>query len=69
MYSELYSAINAASGYIDSQLDSFELTFAPVSQPKSDEWLVILIALLGLGLTAVAAPFFAGGESRRGNSR
>jgi hypothetical protein len=69
MYSQLSTAISDASGYIASQLDSFELTFAPVAQPKSDEWIVILIALLGLGLTAVAAPFFAEGKFRHRISR
>jgi hypothetical protein len=63
MYSQLYTAISDASRYINSQLASFKLTFAPVAQPKSDEWILILIALLGLGLTAVAALFFARGKS------
>lgn len=64
MYSQLSTAISDASGYIDSQLDSFELTFAPVPPEKNDTWIEILIALLTLGLTAIAAPFFAGGKSR-----
>ncbi|WPG98091.1 Hypothetical protein R9X50_00087700 [Acrodontium crateriforme] len=60
-YSQLYNAINDAAGsYIDSQLQSFEDTFAPVPPARSDEWLLILTSLLGLGLTAIAAPFFDG---------
>lgn len=63
MYSQLYYAINGiAATYVDNQLSDFEDTFAPVPPAKSDEWLVLLIDLLGLGLTAVAAPFFDGGE-------
>jgi hypothetical protein len=69
MYSQFYNAITAAAGqYIDSQLQYFETTFAPVPPPKSDEWLLILINLLGLGISAIAAPFFEGGESRCGVS-
>jgi hypothetical protein len=69
MYSQFYNAITAATGqYIDNQLADFETTFAPVPPPKSDEWLVILISLLGLGITAIAAPFFEGGESQCGVS-
>ncbi|EKV10555.1 glycoside hydrolase family 18 protein [Penicillium digitatum] len=60
-YSQFYDAINAIAGtYIDSQLQDFETTFAPLPPAPSDEWLVILINLLGLGLTVVAAPFFDG---------
>ncbi|KGO58768.1 Glycoside hydrolase, superfamily [Penicillium expansum] len=60
-YSQLWYAINGiAATYIDNQLSDFEDTFAPVPPAKSDEWLDILIDLLGLGLTAVAAPFFDG---------
>jgi hypothetical protein len=66
MYSQFLSAIQGAAGYIDAQLSAFETTFAPVPPPKSDEWLLILISILGLGLTAIAAPFFDGGESRCG---
>ncbi|KAJ5810753.1 uncharacterized protein N7503_002971 [Penicillium pulvis] len=50
----------AAALYIDDQLDEFEDTFAPVPPAPSDEWLVIFISMVGLGLTAVAAPFFDG---------
>ncbi|KAJ5726918.1 Glycoside hydrolase superfamily [Penicillium malachiteum] len=60
-YSQLYNAINGiAATYIDDQLKDFEDTFAPIPPTESDEWLDILIDLLGLGLTAVAAPFFDG---------
>lgn len=63
MYSQLYSAIIGIAGtYIDNQLADFEDTFAPVPPPKSDKWIVLLTDLLALGLTAVAAPFFDGGE-------
>lgn len=63
MYSQLNDAISGiAATYIDNQLSDFEDTFAPVPPPKSDEWIVLLTDLLGLGLTAVAAPFFDGGE-------
>lgn len=61
MYSQLNAAISGiAATYIDNQLSDFEDTFAPVPPPKSDEWIVLLTDLLGLGLTAVAAPFFDG---------
>ncbi|KAJ5947147.1 Glycoside hydrolase superfamily [Penicillium verhagenii] len=60
-YSQFYLAINGiAATYIDNQLAEFEDTFAPVPPTESDAWLDILIDLLGLGLTAVAAPFFDG---------
>lgn len=59
MYSQLYSGIfDATGGYIDTQLQDFEDTFAPVPPAPSDEWLILLTSLLGLGITAVAAPFF-----------
>ncbi|RAL13110.1 glycoside hydrolase family 18 protein [Aspergillus homomorphus CBS 101889] len=61
MYSQFFDAISVAAGtYIDNQLQDFESTFAPVPPAPSDEWLVILTNLLGLGLTAVAAPYFDG---------
>lgn len=70
MYSQFYDAINSAAGtYIDNALVDFEDTFAPVPPEPSDEWLLILINLLDLGLTAVAAPFFDGGESQPASSR
>lgn len=63
MYSQLWYAITGiAATYIDNQLSDFEDTFAPVPPAKSDEWEVLLIDLLGLGITAIAAPFFDGGE-------
>ncbi|RAH64784.1 glycoside hydrolase family 18 protein [Aspergillus aculeatinus CBS 121060] len=61
MYSQFFDAISVAAGtYIDNQLQDFESTFAPVPPAPSDEWLVILTNLLGLGLTVVAAPYFDG---------
>lgn len=64
MYTALFDAINdAAASYIDTQLADFEDTFAPVPTSSSDEWLEILISLIGLGITAIAAPFFDGGTS------
>lgn len=45
-------------------MEDFELTFAPVPPEPSDEWLEILIALFGLGITAIAAPFFDESKSR-----
>ncbi|KGO76570.1 Peptidoglycan-binding Lysin subgroup [Penicillium italicum] len=61
MYTELYDNINSDAGvYIDSQLQDFEATFAPVPPAPSDDWLVILTNLLGLGITAIAAPYFDG---------
>ncbi|KAL6887059.1 glycoside hydrolase family 18 protein [Trichoderma evansii] len=61
MYSQFYAAINYASGtYISDALADFENTFAPVPPEEDDEWKLILTNLVGLGLTAVAAPFFDG---------
>ncbi|KAL7939413.1 glycoside hydrolase family 18 protein [Trichoderma chlorosporum] len=61
MYSQFWNALGYAAGtYLDNQLAEFEDTFAPVPPEKNDEWEDILINLLGLGLTAVAAPFFDG---------
>ncbi|KAM0511469.1 hypothetical protein ACHAPE_009823 [Trichoderma viride] len=58
-YSQFYyTIVEIAATYIDNQMEDFELTFAPVPPEPSDEWLEILIALLGLGITAIAAPFF-----------
>lgn len=60
----MYTQINAAAAnYIDTQLADFEDTFAPVAPAASDEWLEIVISLVGLGITAIAAPFFDGGTS------
>lgn len=44
-------------------MQSFEDTFAPVPPPQSDTWEEILIDLVGLGITAIAAPYLDGGES------
>ncbi|PYH88504.1 hypothetical protein BO71DRAFT_467833 [Aspergillus ellipticus CBS 707.79] len=61
MYSQFFDAINDAAGtYIDDQLPDFETTFAPVPPAPSNDWEVILTNLLGLGITAVAAPYFDG---------
>ncbi|GCB21695.1 killer toxin subunits alpha/beta [Aspergillus awamori] len=60
-YSRLDSAISKVAGtYIDSQLQDFEDTFAPVPPTPSDTWLEILLNLLGLGITVVTAPYFEG---------
>ncbi|EHK19253.1 glycoside hydrolase family 18 protein [Trichoderma virens Gv29-8] len=61
MYSQFYAAINYASDtYIGDALTDFENTFAPVPPEEDDEWKLILTNLAGLGLTAIAAPFFDG---------
>lgn len=59
MFQSFHDALtDEAATYIDSQLASFEDTFATVPPEKSDEWLEILLNLLGLGFSAAAAPFF-----------
>lgn len=45
-------------------LTSFENTFAPVTPPENTAWMDILWAVISLGLTAVAAPFFNGAFSK-----
>lgn len=65
MCSNFYQVINDASAtYISDALLDFENTFAPVPPEEDDEWKLILTNLVGLGLTAIAAPFFDGGESQ-----
>ncbi|KAL5087858.1 hypothetical protein Trisim1_007509 [Trichoderma cf. simile WF8] len=61
IYTQFYNAINYASAnYIGKALTDFENTFAPVPPEEDDEWKLILTNLAGLGLTAIAAPFFDG---------
>ncbi|PWY76008.1 glycoside hydrolase family 18 protein [Aspergillus sclerotioniger CBS 115572] len=58
-YSQFHAAIDAVAGtYIDTQLQYFETTFSPVPPTESNTWLEILLNLVGLGITAVAGPFF-----------
>jgi hypothetical protein len=65
MFGQFYNAINnAAATLIDPALAKMEDTFAPVPPEKDDEWELIFINLIGLGLTAIAAPFFDGSESQ-----
>lgn len=59
MYNKYWQSVyNSAASLIDDSLKSFEDDFAPVPPPQSDLWELLLIQLLTLGLTAVAAPFF-----------
>nr|POE96544.1 killer toxin subunits alpha/beta [Quercus suber] len=59
IYTNYHNAlVSAAALQIDNSLAKFENTFAPVPPPKSDKDAQIIIALLTLGASAVAAPFF-----------
>lgn len=70
MCSQFCEAINNAAGtYIDNHPSDFEDTFAPVPLELTDEWLLNLINLVGLELTAAAAPFFDGGKSQLASFR
>lgn len=66
MYSNYWKALDGAAGTtFSASLPSFETTFAPVPPPKETPlWEEILIAIVTLGASLIAAPFFNSSKSR-----
>ncbi|KAL2152192.1 hypothetical protein VTH82DRAFT_5376 [Thermothelomyces myriococcoides] len=60
IYHGYYDALLAAQGQLNSALDDLENTFAPISEPESNQWLLILIDLITIGSLTTAGPFFNG---------
>ncbi|OTA05027.1 chitinase [Trichoderma parareesei] len=61
IFSDLYDTIaKTVKGDVALVLPEMENTFAPVPPESNSELLLILLNLLGLGATAIAAPFFDG---------
>ncbi|PNY26292.1 Chitinase [Tolypocladium capitatum] len=59
MYGSYHAAlIAAAATSIDNALKDLENKFAPVPKPRDDKWTLLLIDLITLGASMVAAPFF-----------
>jgi hypothetical protein len=60
MYLDYYNALYRAAGVsINPELKNFENKFAPVPPALDDpKWLQILLGLISLGATMIAAPFF-----------
>ncbi|EEA29070.1 conserved hypothetical protein [Talaromyces marneffei ATCC 18224] len=59
MYITYINALHDAfSDVINPALQNLENTFAPVSPPKSDEWLGILLSIIGLVGTVAGSAFF-----------
>lgn len=57
--------IASAATDITNALDDLENKFAPIPEPDDNQWLLLLIDLVTLGTSAIAAPFFNSGMSRQ----
>ncbi|CAK7206937.1 hypothetical protein SEUCBS139899_009744 [Sporothrix eucalyptigena] len=59
VFKDFYSSLMVGTALtVQSTMHAFEDTFAPVRPTESTGWVDILMAVVSLGLTAVAAPFF-----------
>lgn len=59
MYTTYIKAVHDAfSDVVSPALQNLEATFAPVSPPKSDEWLDILLSVIGLVGTVGGSALF-----------
>jgi hypothetical protein len=62
MFSSYKTAlVNAAATEITNSLDDLENKFSPIPEPEDNTWLLLLIDLVTLGASGVAAPFFNSG--------
>ena len=60
MYHEYWDALGLMAGMFALGADDMEDTFAPIPEPKTNQWLNVLIDLITIGTLTTAAPFFNG---------
>ncbi|KAF3225838.1 hypothetical protein TWF106_001711 [Orbilia oligospora] len=60
MHHTYYKALEGVTGVFSLSVRDMENTFAPIPEPKTNQWLNILIDLLTIGTLTTAAPFFNG---------
>ncbi|KAK6499976.1 hypothetical protein TWF481_010333 [Arthrobotrys musiformis] len=58
MHHAYYKRMSAITGIYGLSVDDMEKTFAPVPEPKTNQWLNIFIDLITIGTLTTAAPFF-----------
>jgi len=58
MFQDVWEALGSAANVFEPSLTQFETIFAPVAPQPDDLWLQILLSLVTLGATALAAPLF-----------
>lgn len=60
MHHSYWTSLQAMTGMLALKADDMESTFAPIPEPKTNQWLYVLIDLLTIGTLTTAAPFFNG---------
>ncbi|RYO82101.1 hypothetical protein DL762_006788 [Monosporascus cannonballus] len=60
MHHAYWNALQGMMGAFALSVDDMEDTFAPIPEPKTNQWLNILIDLLTIGTLTTAAPLFNG---------
>ena len=58
MFQDVWEALQASANIFEPSLTQFETIFAPVPPAPDNTWLEILLSLITLGATAMAAPIF-----------